>query len=134
MLATEVERVLREGAAALPTLVVDAEAVRSQGPAPRGVQGHVRGAIGDLPARQRSLLALAIVKGLGVDRIGAIYGVHRATAARWVVAARQELTRAVRRALHVRLRVPDHEIGDMVPLVESQLELSLERILSSRPV
>ena len=97
-------------------------------------KGAFEEAIGDLPARQRSLLALAIVKGLGVDRIGAIYGVHRATAARWVVAARQELTRAVRRALHVRLRVPDHEIGDMVPLVESQLELSLERILSSRPV
>lgn len=90
-------------------------------------------AIGELPARQRSLLGLAIVKGLGVDRIGAIYGVHRATAARWVVAARQELSRAVRRALESRLGVPAHELGDLVPLVESQLELSLERILSSRP-
>ena len=89
-------------------------------------------AIGGLPARQRSLLGFAIVKGLGVDRIGAIYGVHRATAARWVVAARDELTRSVRRALAKRLGVPEREIGDLVPLVASQLELSLERILASR--
>lgn len=89
-------------------------------------------AIVALPPRQRSLLGLAIVKGLGIDRIGAIYGVHRATAARWVVQAREELARGVRRLLGRRLAVSETELGDLVPLVASQLELSLERILNSR--
>src|SRR5690606_4547847 len=56
-------------------------------------------AIASLEPRERSLLGLAIVKGLGIDRIGAIYGVHRATAARWVTAARANLTRAIHKIL-----------------------------------
>lgn len=89
-------------------------------------------AIRDLPARQRSLLGLTIVKRLGIDRIGVIYGVHRATAARWIVQARDDLARSVRRALGRRLGVPEADVGDVVPLVASQLELSLERLLASK--
>jgi RNA polymerase sigma-70 factor (ECF subfamily) len=89
-------------------------------------------AIRDLPARQRSLLGLTIVRRLGIDRIGVIYGVHRATAARWIVQARDDLARSVRRLLGRRLGVPDAEVGDVVPLVASQLELSLERLLASK--
>ena len=89
-------------------------------------------AIGSLPPRQRTLLGLTIVKRLGIDRIGVIYGVHRATAARWVVQARDDLARSVRRVLGRRLGVPEAEVGDVVPLVASQLELSLERILASK--
>ncbi len=89
-------------------------------------------AIGGLSPRQRSLLGLKIVKGLGIDSIGAIYGVHRATAARWIVQARDDLARSVRRLLGRRLGVPEGDVGDVVPLVASQLELSLERILASR--
>jgi RNA polymerase sigma-70 factor, ECF subfamily len=89
-------------------------------------------AIASLPPRSRSLLDLAIVKGVGIDKVGAIYGVHRATAARWIVAARDELARAVHRALGARLGVARTELADLLPLVESQLELSLERLLRSR--
>ncbi len=90
-------------------------------------------AIASLEPRERSLLGLAIVKGLGIDRIGAIYGVHRATAARWVTAARASLTRALHKILATELGVAQSGVDDLLPLVESQLELSLERLLRSRP-
>lgn len=89
-------------------------------------------AIASLEPRERSLLGLAIVKGLGIDRIGAIYGVHRATAARWVTSARANLTRAIHKLLATQLGVAQSSVDDLLPLVESQLELSLERLLRSR--
>ena len=89
-------------------------------------------AIGGLTPRQRSLLRLTVVTGLGIDRIGAIYGVHRATAARWIVQARNDLARSVHRVLGRLLGVPQADVADLVPLDASQLELSFERILASR--
>jgi RNA polymerase sigma-70 factor, ECF subfamily len=89
-------------------------------------------AIGGLTPRERSLLELSIVKRLGIDRIGAIYGVHRATAARWVTGARDNLSRAVHRILASRLGTQGRDVENLLPLVESQIELSLERLLRSR--
>lgn len=89
-------------------------------------------AIASLEPRERSLLGLAIVKGLGIDRIGAIYGVHRATAARWVTSARANLTKSLHKILATQLGVAPSGVDDLLPLVESQLELSLERLLKSR--
>jgi RNA polymerase sigma-70 factor, ECF subfamily len=89
-------------------------------------------AVATLAPRERSLLDLSIVKRLGIDRIGAIYGVHRATAARWVTSARDNLSRAVQRILATRLGTRGGELENLLPLVESQIELSLERLLRSR--
>jgi RNA polymerase sigma-70 factor (ECF subfamily) len=89
-------------------------------------------AIGALEPRDRSLLQLSIVKGHGIDRIAAVYAVHRATAARWLASARENLTKIVHQRLGERLEVPVDELGDLLPLVESRLELSLERLLRSR--
>jgi RNA polymerase sigma-70 factor (ECF subfamily) len=88
--------------------------------------------IAALDPRERTILQLAIVKGVGIDKLGAIYGVHRATAARWIASARDRLARGVHRALGARLGVAKTELADLLPLVESQLELSLERLLRSR--
>ena len=89
-------------------------------------------AVAGLEPRERSLLDLAVVKGVGIDKVGAIYGVHRATAARWITQARESLAKAVHRTLATQLGVAKTEVGDLLPLVESQLELSLERLLRSR--
>jgi RNA polymerase sigma-70 factor (ECF subfamily) len=86
-------------------------------------------AVASLTPRERSLLDLAIVKRTGIDKLAAIYGVHRATAARWVTSARDNLTRAVHRMLGDRLGVRGGELDNLLPLVESQVELSLERLL-----
>lgn len=85
-------------------------------------------AVAQLETQERNLLSLAVVRGLGVDRIGAIYGVHRATAARWVTTARMNLTRAVHEILAAGMGATGDAAEDLLPIVEAQLELSLERM------
>lgn len=90
-------------------------------------------ALATLDAQQRSLLGLAVVRGLGIERIAAIFHVHRATAARWIHAARSNLTRATYTILAAKLSLSsDRAASELQPLVEAQLELSLERLLRTR--
>ena len=44
-----------------------------------------------LETRDRNLLRYAFGEGLSVDAVGALYGVHRATAARWITKAHGSL-------------------------------------------
>jgi len=44
--------------------------------------------LAELTAREKTLLSLHFIDGLNIDCIGAIYRVHRATVARWLVAIR----------------------------------------------
>ena len=89
-------------------------------------------AIATLDPRDRTLLRLRFVDGVAMDGVARIYAVHRATAARWLARARDELARAVQRALAARLGLEARsELDQLLPLVESQLELSLERLLRS---
>jgi RNA polymerase sigma-70 factor (ECF subfamily) len=89
-------------------------------------------AIAELDVQQRNLLALAIVRGVGLDRIGTIYSVHRETAARWVTSARLNLTRSVHVILERTIDSP-HSADDLLPLVEAQLELSLGTLSTFEP-
>ena len=85
-------------------------------------------ALTSLGARQRTLLRLAYVDGLTVDELGRIYQVHRATAARWVAAAREALFDETR--LRVEAAV-DADLSSVLRLVRSQVHLSLRRLLVS---
>jgi|GEM_PF-5543614 len=44
----------------------------------------IRRAIDELPAKPRTLLKMSLVQGMSIDEIGRFYGVHRATAAKWI--------------------------------------------------
>jgi RNA polymerase sigma-70 factor (ECF subfamily) len=91
---------------------------------------EVEAAIAELPARDRALLRLTIVERLGIDAIAASYRTHRATVARWIVRARNELAARVRARLAERWRISEAELAQIRPLVDSQLDLSLERLLA----
>ncbi len=67
-----------------------------------------------LSARDKGLLRHAYVDRRNVDDIGAIYGVHRATAARWVAAARDELVDRTRADLIRRLGVSEAEARSII--------------------
>jgi RNA polymerase sigma-70 factor, ECF subfamily len=87
-------------------------------------------AIAALSTRERNVLRYAFIEALTIDQIGAIYGVHRATAARRVADARSTLRTLLRERLAERLGASDRELDAILGLVESQLDLSLERLLA----
>jgi RNA polymerase sigma-70 factor (ECF subfamily) len=94
----------------------------------------LRGAFLTLDAKERNLLRMHFVDGLTVDRIGLIYQVHRATAARWVQAVREKLLHEVYRCLGSRLRLSPTELDSLTALVQSQLQISLTSLfLPSKP-
>jgi RNA polymerase sigma-70 factor (ECF subfamily) len=82
-----------------------------------------------LDSRERNLLRYAFGRGLTVETIGSIYGVHRATAARWVGSAHAALALHVRTAMVARLGGNKAEYASILQLIESRLEISFERYL-----
>ena len=76
------------------------------------------------------LLRFHHLDGLTVDDLARMYNVHRATAARWVAAAREAVFEETRLRLHDRLGVDDSTAVSVVKLVQSQLVNSLRRLLS----
>jgi RNA polymerase sigma-70 factor, ECF subfamily len=66
-----------------------------------------------------------VLDGLTIDQIGALQGVHRATAARWIERAREEVSRNVRRELMKELGMDPFETDEILEWVQSRVELSL---------
>jgi RNA polymerase sigma-70 factor, ECF subfamily len=93
------------------------------------VDAAMRAAFAVLADEARALLRYSVVDGWSVDRIGALYGVHRATAARRIAAARAELGAAIRAELAARLAISIDEVDSIVRLVQSRIDVSLERLL-----
>lgn len=81
-----------------------------------------------LEPESRNLLRYR-VQGLTVDGIASIEGVHRATAARRVAKARESLLGRTRARLADRLSVPGPELDSIMRLINSRLDLSIERLL-----
>lgn len=91
-------------------------------------EAALRAALAALSDRSRTLLRLHHIEGLSIDKIGAHYGVHRATAARWVAAARGELIEATRRRASERLGFSGTEMVSLMRVVASQLDVSLRQL------
>ena len=89
----------------------------------------LREAISDLSAEDRTLLRQQIVDAMSIDAVGAAYGVHRATAARWLTRARSALVAATHKRLAERLKLPVEQMDSVIRLVSSQLDASVIRYL-----
>jgi RNA polymerase sigma-70 factor, ECF subfamily len=86
-------------------------------------------ALGELTSKDRNLLYYHLVGRLSIDRIGAIYRVHRVTAFRWLRAARDALVVRTRELLAQRLQLAADELESLLRLVQSRASVSVERIL-----
>jgi RNA polymerase sigma-70 factor, ECF subfamily len=99
----------------------------------RHYRAEVRAAVGEavatLRAHSRILLRQHYLSRLTLDQLAGIYEVHPVTVSRWLAAARDELAKAVRIALARRLGVPSDELESILELVQTNLELSLQRLL-----
>jgi RNA polymerase sigma-70 factor (ECF subfamily) len=94
---------------------------------------HLRNAFGSacsrLEPRDRDVLVYSICHGVSIDVLGRMYGVNRATAARWVQRARDQLVRMTRGELASKLALPEPELDSYLRGVLSRLELSVLRFL-----
>jgi RNA polymerase sigma-70 factor (ECF subfamily) len=88
-------------------------------------------ALDSLDAQERTLLKQQIVDGLGIDELGSLYQVHRATAARWLQSAREKLLTRTRRTFMINARISSDECESIMRMVRSQLDVSLHRRLGS---
>jgi RNA polymerase sigma-70 factor, ECF subfamily len=84
-----------------------------------------------LTDRDRTILRLRFVDDLNIDQIGGLYGVHRATVARWIARIRDELFATTRSDLVGRLKLSDSDFESLLRLARSQLDLSLSAVLTS---
>lgn len=87
-------------------------------------------AIEQLPARARLILRHSFIEGLSIDQIGAIYGVHRATAARWLVDARGQLATQTRQLMSQELELSPQELESIITMIYSRLEVSMGKLVS----
>ena len=86
-------------------------------------------AVSSLPVETRAVLRAQAIDGLTIDQLGALYQVHRATAARWVAHAKDALLDALRTSLQRRLGVDRDACDSIVALVRSRVDLSMSRVL-----
>ena len=89
------------------------------------VHDAIIAAVDGLTTRDKALLRLHLKERLSIDALGAMYGVNRATAARWLVAARRTLKACTIERLRAALQLNPRECESLLGLVNSQLEVSM---------
>lgn len=117
--------------AAVPTGALDPELEHVRDLYRGELAAAFRDAAEELGERDRGLLRAALA-GRTVDELGEEHGVHRATAARWVQAARQTLERRIRALLAERLGAGDESIESVLRAARDHVELSVGRHLGPR--
>jgi RNA polymerase sigma-70 factor (ECF subfamily) len=91
----------------------------------------VEESLAGLKTRDKTILRLHVVDGLSIDGIGAIYRVHRATVARWLVAIRNGVVADLRKRLALHLGASPSEVRSLVQLLRDDIDVSARRILGT---
>jgi len=90
----------------------------------------LKDALKNLDTKERNLLRASTLDKLTIDEMGALYHVHRATAARWLVNIRLKLKTQIKKQLKGKLNLDTCEYDEIANALNSQLNLSLSRILA----
>lgn len=95
-------------------------------------QVAIKRAVAALSPRERNVLRMHVTGGCGIDEIGRAYNKHRATAARWLDAARVRIYDSVRAELCTpRSKLTESEFKSLAHLLKSQLELHLSEVIEA---
>jgi RNA polymerase sigma-70 factor (ECF subfamily) len=86
-------------------------------------------AVSALTSRQRTLLRLNLLDALSIDELAPIYGVSRATAARWLADARVALEQETRKQVALALKLEEQEVERLLVSAQQGFQLSLSRAL-----
>jgi len=84
-----------------------------------------------LPRRSKTILRMHYLDGLNIEAIGAVYRVHRATVARWLIAIRAEVMVGLRERFLLSPQATSSDFRSIFSALRDELQLSLERVLAS---
>ncbi len=87
----------------------------------------------ELEPGERHLLRQHLAAGLTIDQLAAVLGIHRATVARRIARARDILATRTRELVSTKLQLDDRELGELLGLVVSKIDVSLRKLLATRP-
>ena len=91
----------------------------------------IRGAVAALDGEQRRILRRHFADGFTLDALAVELGVHRATVARRLAAARTALRLEARRRLQIALGVRESELESLARMMRSRLDLSLPSLFQT---
>jgi RNA polymerase sigma-70 factor (ECF subfamily) len=80
--------------------------------------------------RERTLLRLHLISRLRLDQIAPMFHVNASTISRWLASARETLVTQTREGLAERLHVATGEVASVARLLQSQVDVSLARLLA----
>ncbi len=87
-----------------------------------------REALASMSSRERNVLRYHLVENMTFEDIGRLYGVHRATAARWVSRARETLCARTRDRFTQRVSMSEEGFQRVVALIESEVHVQLAAV------
>ncbi len=84
-----------------------------------------------LDARQVTLLKLSFIEQVSAAAVGVMYGVSGRTVQRWLAELRQTVLTRTREGLKARLALSPSELDSLLGLMQSQLHVTLQRVLDA---
>ena len=94
----------------------------------------LRAAVSALPERERYALRMHLVSDWNITQIGRVFSVHKATAARWLVSAKEQLHVLLSAELAQQLGTSTEEGALLLGSMPSRLDLSLSSIFQTTGV
>ncbi len=110
---------------------VDAELSVAVGEHVETVRSAMQEAFGRLTIRQRNLIRQSVFHRLSIDELGALYGTHRATVARWLQRARSDLSAHLESGFAHEVGGSPTEAGDLLRALRSRVDVSIRSFLAS---
>jgi RNA polymerase sigma-70 factor (ECF subfamily) len=98
----------------------------------REFEDAFRETLSALEDRDANVLRLYYLEGVPAEQIGPVYGVTGRSIQLWIAQARKRILRRTRRLLAERLRLTNSQLDGLTHLVQSQLDVSLHKILKKR--
>jgi RNA polymerase sigma-70 factor (ECF subfamily) len=95
------------------------------------LQQAINEAVSALSSRERNLLRARFVAHWSIDQIAAFYSVHRATTARWLVAAQAKLAEQTRLRFVAQTPMTEQSYEGVLAALQAHLSVNLEQLLKS---
>jgi RNA polymerase sigma-70 factor (ECF subfamily) len=85
--------------------------------------------LGSLSQEERNLLRLHFLKGVTLEELATLFRVHRATIARRIAQARDNILRNTSEQVQAQLGVDSAEFESLMKVLHSQIDVSISRLL-----